>query len=529
MATGDVAFREPDTACLFEKWFVGRGAEVHFGDPIALTKYPSGEFDMVIATHDGVIQALQPLERGDRIADRIIDGVIAVATAHPKLPRLQYSSPNGEVPVRSLPGNRFIRWAVEEGARVRGGDPMAMVFLSNHLEQVVRAPANGLVTQLLELHVRENIDDHVDDRVIAVILQTGTRCPGEVQVMAEAIPEGCTFKTWVATPGEEVWRGQVLGLFADQHGNDVEIRSPCWGIVQSERTLSAGDRLDRGVLDSAIAVVTNDISFPLSYWMLLLAFIFSSSALGVVLMVTRKDDKDADYVRVLPPLREVVEFREEPDEPAATPSSSTTCGGCMSCNGVPESAVRFDFDDNLGNIVPVFFENRPLGVNFEPQAPIRVHSFKFNSYAKAVGVKPGWTLVQVDDQDVSNGLDVEAVKAIIHRKIRTFPVWPLRLEFTVPLPPAPGTPFIGRVTASTQFGSEHRIFDVDKRPIGLEFHHRPPIVVNKVYPRSFAHAYGIEENWKIVRIGERRSETFDYEEVMRLLREGMETLELGEW
>jgi hypothetical protein len=278
-------------------------------------------------------------------------------------------------------------------------------------------------------------------------------------------------------------------------------------------------------MNTAIAVVTSDISLPFSYWLLLVAFLFTCSALGACVQTSRKDQKDNDYTRVLPPLREVEEM---PPHETNAALEAPRGGQCCGCDVTMTSSIRFDFEDNKGTVVPVFSEYRPLGLNFEPQAPIRVYGFNFNSYAKTLNVKAGWTLLQVDDEDLA-GLDVETCKGIINKKNKSLPVWPLTLEFRVPIAPQRGMPFTGAVTASTHFSTQPKVFHATKRPIGLEFHHRQPIVVNKVCARSFAQANGIQEKWKIVRIGEKRSDNFDYDEVMKLLREGMESLEVGKW
>merc|ERR1740138_439992 len=122
--------------------------------------------------------------------------------------------------------------------------------------------------------------------------------------------------------------------------------------------------------------------------------------------------------------------------------------------------VRFDFRDRSGAIQTRYFLYRPMGVEFEAEAPARVKSFTFNSYAKANTVEVGWSIVRVGTQEVEKEPKLDKVKQLIGDALRSNNVWPLKLEFQVPL----GSVSTPRARTMKEWSSDHEIFHVKRQP-----------------------------------------------------------------
>jgi hypothetical protein len=180
--------------------------------------------------------------------------------------------------------------------------------------------------------------------------------------------------------------------------------------------------------------------------------------------------------------------------------------------------VRFDFQDQRGQLQTRYLEYRPFGVDFEPAKP-RIKSYTFNSYAKAKAVEIGWDLVRVGQHDVDKEQNLTKVKQLIDNELRHCKVWPLKLEFQVPLA-ATGS------RTMKEWSSDNEVFHITKKPLGFEFQKdRAPVVVQKVYPGSYAAEAGIKEGWRIVRIADVNVEGFDYKQVKAKLEEGVADLD----
>jgi hypothetical protein len=184
--------------------------------------------------------------------------------------------------------------------------------------------------------------------------------------------------------------------------------------------------------------------------------------------------------------------------------------------------VRFDFRDRSGAIQTRYFLYRPMGVEFEAEAPARVKSFTFNSYAKANTVEVGWSIVRVGTQEVEKEPKLDKVKQLIGDALRSNNVWPLKLEFQVPL----GSVSTPRARTMKEWSSEHEIFHVKRQPLGIEIpKDKVPLLVEKVYPGSYAAEAGIKENWRIVRIADENVEDCDYKQAKARLDQGVANLD----
>merc|ERR1712050_386992 len=71
--------------------------------------------------------------------------------------------------------------------------------------------------------------------------------------------------------------------------------------------------------------------------------------------------------------------------------------------------LRMDFDSGGGEIKTFFFEKQPLGMELLNKLPIKVDTFKPDSYAKSCGVEIGWLITRVGDHDVTHETKFEQV------------------------------------------------------------------------------------------------------------------------
>lgn len=84
--------------------------------------------------------------------------------------------------------------------------------------------------------------------------------------------------------------------------------------------------------------------------------------------------------------------------------------------------LRIDFRTRAGSIEKRYFENTPLGLVFPHKAPIRIESFRFNSYAADLGVEAGWVITRIADTDVTDMEFNEVDKMLVEGLSRLDPV-----------------------------------------------------------------------------------------------------------
>jgi len=176
--------------------------------------------------------------------------------------------------------------------------------------------------------------------------------------------------------------------------------------------------------------------------------------------------------------------------------------------GPRPSGLRLVWADTRGGRHIVYAQYRPLGISVQHVCPIVVEDFEFNSYAQqGLEVGVGWELLSVGDHDMSTIQDFSRARAILNEQQRGLPVWPLRLDFEDP-------------NTNKAF-----TFYFQSKPIGIEFTNRAPITVKKVYDTSAAASFQVQTQWVITRIGSQvKAQELDFSILMRLLKEGMESL-----
>eukprot|EP00403_Amphidinium_massartii_P023042 CAMPEP_0178395624 /NCGR_PEP_ID=MMETSP0689_2-20121128/13315_1 /TAXON_ID=160604 /ORGANISM="Amphidinium massartii, Strain CS-259" /LENGTH=479 /DNA_ID=CAMNT_0020016285 /DNA_START=15 /DNA_END=1454 /DNA_ORIENTATION=+ len=157
--------------------------------------------------------------------------------------------------------------------------------------------------------------------------------------------------------------------------------------------------------------------------------------------------------------------------------------------------------------VVVNCEYKPLGIVFPRKLPLTVEGFRYNSYAKSMGVHPGWKLSRIAGQDVSREMSFERVEGMLLDALASLPQWPLRIVFrdadgqTVPI-------------------------QMQYKPLGISFIKQTPIVVDEFAFNSYAYEAGVQSGWEILAIGEEdvRDERVDV--VEQVLQDSLAALPL---
>jgi len=67
----------------------------------------------------------------------------------------------------------------------------------------------------------------------------------------------------------------------------------------------------------------------------------------------------------------------------------------------PQVEVELGFLDDQGNIKKFKFSQKPLGMNFNTEMPIKIGSFEVPSHAQSRGVQIGMVLAQVDGESLT--------------------------------------------------------------------------------------------------------------------------------
>jgi len=166
--------------------------------------------------------------------------------------------------------------------------------------------------------------------------------------------------------------------------------------------------------------------------------------------------------------------------------------------------LRVDFLDAEGHRQRRYFQRQPLGLQLAEGPPVRVEDFAANSYGLERGVKRGWAVQRIDEEEVPESAGRQEVVELLEEHSANLPLWPLRADFEVSR---------GQFKA---FYFENRVHD-------LEITTSPPFRIEA--SGSYAAACGVKPGWAIVRVGHlvvgRETE---HDEVMRILLEGSDHL-----
>lgn len=88
---------------------------------------------------------------------------------------------------------------------------------------------------------------------------------------------------------------------------------------------------------------------------------------------------------------------------------------------LPVWPLRVDFKTETGMVRHFKFQEKPLGIQFNRSAPIKVDRVKQSSLAQEKGVQVGWQIVKIADEDVSYNHDYEHVNHLLGEGMRHLP------------------------------------------------------------------------------------------------------------
>lgn len=88
---------------------------------------------------------------------------------------------------------------------------------------------------------------------------------------------------------------------------------------------------------------------------------------------------------------------------------------------LPFWKVRIDFKTQEGQVKTFEFGEKPLGIMFTKQSPIRIEMFRHNSLAQQLGVQIGWEIVRIGDDDLRPEYDFKRVDQMLEGYLQHLP------------------------------------------------------------------------------------------------------------
>jgi len=368
-----------------------------------------------------------------------------------------------------------VEWYVQKGDIINKGQPVAKIMKGANMYEDVAATKYGYVKMRQE-HLRYGYTiNKVTEENDMIVVGKFPQIKRSFMEATVAVPsKDCKLDKWYVMVGEKVDTHSKIGKFdCPEPDGTVEVEVKHWGTVAQLQPLEPGQRVGDRQFGDVVARV--DEGPP--WWMYFLGVLGALvSCTGCVFCAMKKP---IPYAPLIEP---------EPEKP---------------------EGLRLDFqDDKIKRTV--YAKWRPLGIKHNHVAPIISNDFTINSYAKtALGVKEGWELTRVGDEELNDNKDFEAVNSKLVKHMKDFPLWPLSLEFrkTYTSGNPVSVPFV-------------------ERPIGIEFTNRAPIKVSKVYGDSPAACAKVKEGWYLTKIGEADvTRSCNFSEVITLLKEGVTPLD----
>uniref|UniRef100_A0A7S1RDJ2 PDZ domain-containing protein n=1 Tax=Alexandrium catenella TaxID=2925 RepID=A0A7S1RDJ2_ALECA len=97
------------------------------------------------------------------------------------------------------------------------------------------------------------------------------------------------------------------------------------------------------------------------------------------------------------PLEALTRGREEPKTIDEDPPTSP-----REVNPTTEEGVRIKFLKNDGEAEAFLIRRRPLGLDFKKEIPLKVKNVKADSVGQELGIRPGWTIISINDRDIAS-------------------------------------------------------------------------------------------------------------------------------
>lgn len=154
-----------------------------------------------------------------------------------------------------------------------------------------------------------------------------------------------------------------------------------------------------------------------------------------------------------------------PDNPAVAPS-------------IPEPAVVIVFETENGSKVEHTFTKRPLGMEWQKQAPLTLARAVPGTAAGEKGLQPGWTVMTINGENIAQS-DYEGASATLKSAVLRLPATSVTFTFKKP----------DGSSADLAFA---------RRPIGMEWKNKMPLTVSNVVPNTPSAEQGLRPGWALV-------------------------------
>jgi len=169
-------------------------------------------------------------------------------------------------------------------------------------------------------------------------------------------------------------------------------------------------------------------------------------------------------------------------------------------------SVKLAFKTNANTKKVLLFYRFPFGMDFARKEPMKVKSVTLGGHANCLGVTPGWSLMTVNDEDVSQ-FDLDASMLKLHEESAELTRVPsMKIAFEVP----------------GQRGTKALVFM--RKPVGIEIGRTKPNVVKGLEKDSHATELGVKLGWNIVSINGEDVRSCDFDEIYGQLCSGSSVL-----
>lgn len=164
------------------------------------------------------------------------------------------------------------------------------------------------------------------------------------------------------------------------------------------------------------------------------------------------------------------------------------------------------FKDDGGDLKHKTFFHQPLGLDFERQMPIVIKDVYKNSYADALGIKEGWTVVDVDWKNIQCKTYEDA--------------WQLLCDASAPLPRR-NCVVISFLTS--QGARQEKTFF--HGPLGIDFvPDESPLTVSEVFSGCYAQSVGVQPGWQVISLNGGSIANMEFTEALPMVQAAESTL-----
>jgi len=179
--------------------------------------------------------------------------------------------------------------------------------------------------------------------------------------------------------------------------------------------------------------------------------------------------------------------------------------------GLPTYTVlELAFLDSLGAENVVTFHKRPLGCRIVMhELPVCVDAVYDLGLAQQLGIQKGWILAKVNGTDVS-GRAFDEQFGVLMKAMEVLPTEPRRTSLEI-------------VFEAGSAGRRETVVFY-KKPLGLTFENRKPIVVKSIREDCVASRHGVEIGWVLVQVDGVVVDDMAFEEQLDLLTSGVSSL-----